>query len=171
MESTDAKSLIINRSPSRYKLFKHSGGNHQNQAQFRRTQDHSEELFQKLQQIFKQFPGSKRVRSAYASVCGKMYASRENRTRDVPSKLIGKLKKWSAQYPDDIEFQEALFDVTLYHLTYAQGQGLRTEELRAFHALERIAKTANYAVYLEENTLLPRVEKLRQLFGYGPERH
>ena len=122
MESTDAKSLIINRSPSRYKLFKHSGGNHQNQAQFRRTQDHSEELFQKLQQIFKQFPGSKRVRSAYASVCGKMYASRENRTRDVPSKLIGKLKKWSAQYPDDIEFQEALFDVTLYHLTYAQGQ-------------------------------------------------
>lgn len=135
-----------------------------------RTQDHSEELFQKLQQIFKRFSGSKRIRSAYASVCGKMYAAREKRTRDVPSKLMGKLKKWSAQYHDDIEFQEALFDVTLYHLTYAQGQGLRTEELRAFHELERIAKTANYAVYLEENTLLPRVEQLRQLFGYDPER-
>lgn len=136
----------------------------------RRTQDHSEELFQKLQQIFKRFSGSKRIRSAYASVCGKMYAARENRTRDVPSKLMGKLKKWSAQYPDDIEFQEALFDVTLYHLTYARGQGLRAEELRAFHELERIAKTASYAVYLEENTLLPQVEQLRQLFGYGPER-
>lgn len=64
-----------------------------------RTQDHSEELFQKLQQIFKRFSGSKGIRSAYASVCGKMYAARENRTRDVPSKLMGKLKKWSAQYP------------------------------------------------------------------------
>lgn len=135
-----------------------------------RTQDHSEELFQKLQQIYKRFSGSKRIRSAYASVCGKMYAARENRTRDVPGKLMGKLKKWSAQYPDDIEFQEALFDVTLYHLTYARGQGLRTEELRAFRELERIAKTANYAEYREENTLLPKVEQLRQLFKYGPEK-
>lgn len=135
-----------------------------------RTQDHSQELFQKLQQIYKRFSGSKRIRSAYASVCGKMYAARESRTRDVPGKLMGKLKKWSAQYPDDIEFQEALFDVTLYHLTYAQGQGLRAEELRAFHELERIAKTANYAEYREENTLLPRVEQLRQLFKYGPEK-
>lgn len=59
--------------------------------------------------------------------------------------------------------------MTLYHLTYAQGQGLRTEELRTFHELERIAKTTNYAVCLEENTLLPQVEQLRQLFGYGPE--
>ena len=134
------------------------------------TQSHSEDLFQKLQQIFKRFPGSKRMRSAYASVCGKMYAARENRTRDIPSKLMGKLEKWSAQYPDDIEFQEAFFDVTLYHLTYARGQGLRREELRAFRQLERIAKTANYAVYREENALLPRVEQLRQLFGYGPER-
>lgn len=135
-----------------------------------RTQAHSEELFQKLQQIYKRFSGSKRVRSAYASVCGKMYAARENRTHDVPDKLMGKLKKWSAQYPDDIEFQEALFDVTLYHLTYAQERGLRTEELRAFRELERIAKTANYSEYEEENTLLPWVEQIRQLFKYGPEK-
>lgn len=135
-----------------------------------RTQEHSEDLFQKLLQIYKRFSGSKRIRSAYASVCGKMYAARENRTRDIPGKLMGKLKKWSAQYPDDIEFQEALFDVTLYHLTYAQRQGLRTEELRAFHELERIAKTANYLEYREENALLPRVEQLRQLFKYGSEK-
>lgn len=135
-----------------------------------RTQDHSEELFQKLQQIYERFPGSKRIRSAYASVCGKKYAARENRTRDIPGKLMGKLKKWSAQYPDDIEFQEALFDVTLYHLTYARGQGLRTEEFRAFHELERIAKMANYSEYREQNILLPQVEQLRQLFKYGPEK-
>lgn len=133
-----------------------------------RTQAHSEELFQKLQQIYKRFSGSKRVRSAYASVCGKMYAAREKRTRDVPGRLMGKLKKWSAQYPDDIEFQEALFDVTLYHLTYAQERGLWTEELRAFRELERIAKTANYSEYEEENSLLPWVEQIRQLFKYGP---
>lgn len=132
-----------------------------------RTQAHSEELFQKLRQIYKRFSGSKRIRSAYAAVCGKMYAARENRTRDVPGKLMGKLKKWSAQYPDEIEFQEALFDVTLYHLTYAREKGLRMEELRAFRELERIAKTANYSEYREENSLLPRVEQLRQLFKYG----
>ena len=135
-----------------------------------RTQGHSEELFQKLQQIYKRFSGSKRIRSAYASVCGKMYAARENRTRDVPGKLMSKLKKWSVQYPDDIEFQEALFDVTLYHLTYAQRRGRRMEELRTFHELEHIAKTANYSEYGEENSLLPLVEQLRQLFKYGPER-
>lgn len=134
------------------------------------TQKHSEDLFRKLQQIFQRFSGSKRIRSAYASVCGKMYAVRENRTHDIPSKLMKMLKKWSEQYPDDIEFQEALFDVTLYHLTYAQRQGQRKEELRTFRELERIAKTANYAIYREENALLHQVDLLRYLFGYNLER-
>ena len=36
-----------------------------------KTQKHSEEIFQKIQRIFTRFSASKRVRSAYASVCGK----------------------------------------------------------------------------------------------------
>lgn len=69
-----------------------------------KTQKHSEEIFQKIQRIFTRFSASKRVRSAYASVCGKKYAVKENQAHDVPRKIIERLKKWSAQYPDEIEF-------------------------------------------------------------------
>lgn len=131
-----------------------------------KTQKHSEELFQKIQRIFTQFPTSKKTRSAYASVCGKKYAVKENWAHDVPRKIIDRLKKWNAQYPDEIEFQEALFDVTIFHLGYAREHGQRREELRSFHELEQIAQTANYQDYCEENHLKKRVDLLRRILNY-----
>ena len=123
-------------------------------------------LFEKIKGYLRVFPQSRRIRSAYATVCAEKYARDFNRFRDVPPKIMGRLKKWSDQYPDEIEFREAYFHILLAHLEYAQAHEMKAEEKRTFHEMEQLARSANYDQYLEENQLQKDVELLRDIWDY-----
>ncbi len=43
---------------------------------------------------------------------------------------------------------------------------MRAEEMRTFHEMEQLTKSANYDEYLEENRLQKKVELLQILYRY-----
>ena len=128
--------------------------------------EHCDGLFEKIKGYLKAFPKSMKIRSAYATVCAEKYTKGFNRFRDVPPKIMGRLKQWYNQYPDEIEFRESYFRLLFAHLEYAQTRGMKAEEKRTFHEMKRLAKDANYDEYLEENEMLKVVEVLQKLHHY-----
>ena len=127
---------------------------------------HCDSLFEKIKSYLNAFPRSKQVRSAYATVCAEKYTNGLNRVRDVPLKIMRRIKQWYNQYPGEIEFRESYFQLLFVHMEYAQTQGMKAEEKRTFHEMEQLAKGANYDEYLEENKLQRVIELLRRLHHY-----
>lgn len=122
--------------------------------------------FEEIKGYFHAFPSSKRIRSTYATVCAEKYTKGFNRFRDVPPKVMKRLKDWYKQYPDEIEFRESYFHLLWAHLEYTQTYGMRAEEMRTFHEMEQLAKSANYDDYFEENQLQEEIELIRELYRY-----
>lgn len=128
--------------------------------------EHSDNPFEKIRGYLHAFPRSRRVRSAYATVCAEKYTKGFNQFRDVPPKIMNRLKHWYKQYSDEIEFRESYFQLLWAHLEYTRTHGMRAEEMRTFHEMEQLAKSANYDEYLEENRLQKKVELLQILYRY-----
>ena len=126
----------------------------------------AKKFFDQVQDCYKRCPGSKQVRSAYASVISQQYLDGIDRQRDVPSKVLARLKKWSNHYPEDIEFQEAYFKMLFVHISYILSRGKRGEAARIFRELTWVAQNANYEEYGEENRLIQTVEYLRLIYGF-----
>ena len=95
----------------------------------------AKKFFDQVQDCYKRCPGSKQVRSAYASVISQQYLDGIDRQRDVPSKVLARLKKWSNHYPEDIEFQEAYFKMLFVHISHILSRGKRGEAARIFREL------------------------------------
>jgi hypothetical protein len=134
--------------------------------QYTRKMDATSVLFEKVREYWRDFPKCQRVQSAYASLCGYEYHTESIRTSDVPHRLLERLRKWSEQYPDEIEFQEAYFYLLHEHLKYTQLCGMHKEEIRTFREMEAIAQRANYDIYQEANKLLLVIERLKEQYNY-----
>ena len=128
--------------------------------------EHCDNPFEKIRGYLHAFPRSRRVRSAYAMVCAEKYTKGFNRFRDVPPKVMKRLKDWYKQYPDEIEFRESYFHLLWAHLEYTKTYGMRAGEMRTFHEMEQLAKNANYDDYFEENQLQEEIKLLRKLYRY-----
>ena len=123
-------------------------------------------LSTKIQHYYECFPSSKKVRSAYASVFAQKYLDKTDRKYDVPPKILARLKKWSSQYPDEIEFQEAYFKVLFAHMEYLWQRGQWNEAARTLRQMEDIAQKANYEEYNEENRLIDTVKTLKHVYRF-----
>ena len=123
-------------------------------------------LFTKIKKYLNDFPDCQRVRSAYAAVCAQEYGKGFDRTEDVPQDILVRLKRWSRQYPDEIEFQEAYFCMLLTRLEHHQLHNRREEEQRVFQEMEAVAKRANYDAYHETNQMAEMIAFLKCMHGY-----
>ena len=123
------------------------------------------ENHEKLKSYYSNYPQSKMVRSAFISVT-KEYYFENSKPKRVPEKLVSKAKKWSTQYPGDIEFQESYFGLLFAKLKYVQEFGNRGEQIQIFKEMKRVAERADYSEYHEENGLLESIEILEEIYGY-----
>ncbi len=125
----------------------------------------SSEKYNKLKAYLSEYPKSKYICSAFFSSCQIKYMD-SSFSRKVPDKIIQRAKKWSQKFPDELEFQEAYFGLLLSRLEYEQKHGRRSEEVRLFREMKKIAERTDYSQYNEDNQLLQSIEIIQSEYGY-----
>ena len=123
------------------------------------------EEYEKIKEYLRDYPESKRIRSAYITVTKEEYLN-TSRYRKVPDSVINQAKEWNEAYPDEVEFSEAYFGLLLAKLEYAQEHDMRNEQRRVFKEMKKVAENTDYSEYHEDNSMMKAVQMLEMIYGY-----
>ena len=121
--------------------------------------------YEKIKDYLRDYPASRRIRSAYISVTKEEYLN-TSVYKKVPDAIISQAKEWYKEYPDYIEFPEAYFGLLMARLEYAQEHDMRNEQRRVFREMKAVAENTDYSEYHEENSMIEAVQMLQTIYRY-----
>ena len=113
-----------------------------------------------VKNYFEEYPDVMRVQSSYIVITDYIYDAKHGFC-EVPEPVLELAKKWSLQYPKEIEFQESYFHLLLSQFEYEYRKKKKRKLYQILSEMEAVARRADYSEYNEENDLLDVLEWIK----------